>query len=117
LTQSAGNQKSLFATKSWQNATHEIQQIKKSLTIQFKAAPFYISLAILLKNVAQRDKYHLGNDINICLADISRRNLGASEPLTTRHIWHVIKTRGRLAGVGKLAPHDLRRTAITKAFQ
>ena len=50
-------------------------------------------------------------------ADISRRNFGASEPLTTRHIWHVIKTRGRLAGVGKLAPHDLRRTAITKSFQ
>ena len=40
-----------------------------------------------------------------------------SEPLTTRHIWHIVKTRGALAGIGKLAPHDLRRTAITKAFQ
>jgi integrase len=46
-----------------------------------------------------------------------RRNLGASQPLTTRHIWHIIKTRGKQAGIGKLAPHDLRRTAIIKAFQ
>lgn len=50
-------------------------------------------------------------------ADAMRRNFGASQPLTTRHIWHIIKTRGKQAGLGKLAPHDLRRTAITKAFQ
>lgn len=50
-------------------------------------------------------------------ADISRRNFGQSEPLSTRHLWHIIKRRGELAGLGKLAPHDLRRTAITKAFQ
>ena len=50
-------------------------------------------------------------------ADAMRRNFGANQPLTTRHIWHVIKTRGKQAGLGKLAPHDLRRTAITKAFQ
>jgi integrase len=49
-------------------------------------------------------------------ADISRRNFGNSQPLTPRHIWHIIKRRGSLAGLGKLSPHDLRRTAITKAF-
>lgn len=65
----------------------------------------------------RRDTKTGGDHAYIFQADISRRNFGASEPLTTRHIWHVIKTRGRLAGVGKLAPHDLRRTAITKAFQ
>jgi len=67
--------------------------------------------------INRRDTKTDGENAYIFQADISRRNFGASEPLTTRHIWHVIKTRGRLAGVGKLAPHDLRRTAITKAFQ
>ena len=50
-------------------------------------------------------------------ADISRRNFKENKPLTTRHIWHIVKRKGELAGLGKLAPHDLRRTAITKAFQ
>jgi integrase len=50
-------------------------------------------------------------------ADVSRRYFGSCQSLTTRHIWHIVKTRGRLAGIGKLSPHDLRRTAITKAFQ
>ena len=31
----------------------------------------------------------------ILQAEISRRNFGASEPLTTRHIRHIIKTRGK----------------------
>lgn len=58
-----------------------------------------------------------GENAFVFQANISRRNFGVSEPLTTRHIWHIVKTRGRLAGIGKLSPHDLRRTAITKAFQ
>lgn len=49
-------------------------------------------------------------------ADISRRHFGISESLTTRHVWHIVKTRAASAGIGKLSPHDLRRSAITKAF-
>lgn len=67
--------------------------------------------------INRKDTKTGGENAFLFQADVSRRNFGASEPLTTRHLWHVIKTRGRLAGVGKLAPHDLRRTAITKAFQ
>ena len=67
--------------------------------------------------INRRDSKTGGENAFIFQADITRRNYGASEPLTTRHIWHIIKNRGRLAGIGKLAPHDLRRTAITKAFQ
>jgi integrase len=67
--------------------------------------------------VNRKDTKTGGENAYIFQADVSRRNFGVSEPLTTRHIWHVIKTRGRLVRVGKLAPHDLRRTAITKAFQ
>ena len=58
-----------------------------------------------------------GADAFIFQAEAMRRNFGASQPLSTRHIWHIVKTRGIQAGIGKLAPHDLRRTAITKAFQ
>ena len=58
-----------------------------------------------------------GDHAYIFQADVSRRNFGAGEPLSTRHLWHIVKTRGQQAGLGKLAPHDLRRTAITKAFQ
>lgn len=57
-----------------------------------------------------------GENAFLFQADISRRNFGASQPLTARHIWHIVKTKGASAGIGKLAPHDLRRTAITKAF-
>lgn len=67
--------------------------------------------------INRKDTKTGGEDSYIFQADAMRRNFGASQPLTTRHIWHIVKTRGVQAGIGKLAPHDLRRTAITKAFQ
>lgn len=67
--------------------------------------------------INRKDTKTGGENAFIFQADISRRNFGASEPLTTRHIWYIVKRRGELAGLGKLSPHDLRRTAITKAFQ
>ena len=65
----------------------------------------------------RRDTKTSGENAFLFQADISRRIFGQSLPLTTRHIWHIVKIRGKSAGLGKLAPHDLRRTAITKAFQ
>lgn len=67
--------------------------------------------------VNRRDTKTGGENAFLFQADISRRNFGAGSPLTTRHLWHIIKTRSKQAGLGRLAPHDLRRTAITKAFQ
>ena len=64
----------------------------------------------------RKDSKTGGENAFVFQADVSRRNFGASAPLTTRHIWHIVKTRGESAGIGKLAPHDLRRTAITRAF-
>lgn len=61
----------------------------------------------------RKDSKTGGNEAFIFQADVSRRYFGASEPLTTRHIWYIVKRRGELAGLGKLSPHDLRRTAIT----
>lgn len=57
-----------------------------------------------------------GENAFLFQADISRRNFGISQPLTTRHVWHIVKTRAASAGIGRLSPHDLRRSAITKAF-
>ena len=67
--------------------------------------------------INRKDTKTGGADAFVFQADAMRRNFGASQPLSTRHVWHLVKTRGRLAGLGKLAPHDLRRTAITKAFE
>jgi len=67
--------------------------------------------------INRKDTKTGGEHTYIFQADVMRRNFGAGQPLTTRHIWHIVKTRGVQAGLGKLAPHDLRRTAITKAFQ
>jgi integrase len=65
----------------------------------------------------RRDTKTGGDGAFIFQADFRHRNFGNDQPLTTRHIWHIVKTRAGQAGIGRLAPHDLRRTAITKAFQ
>jgi site-specific recombinase XerD len=67
--------------------------------------------------INRKDSKTGGSDAYIFQADVSRRNFGENKPLTTRHIWYLVKRKGELAGLGKLSPHDLRRTAITKAFQ
>lgn len=57
-----------------------------------------------------------GSDAFVFQADVSRRNFGENKPLTTRHIWHLIKKWSEFVGIGKVTPHDLRRTAITRAL-
>lgn len=57
-----------------------------------------------------------GNEAFIFQADVSRRNFSENKPLTTRHLWHLIKKWAEFAGIGKVTPHDLRRTAITRAL-
>lgn len=57
-----------------------------------------------------------GGDAFVFQADVMRRNFGENKPLTTRHLWHLVKKWGEFAGIGKVTPHDLRRTAITRAL-
>lgn len=57
-----------------------------------------------------------GSEAFIFQADVNRRNFGENKPLTTRHIWHLVKKLAEFAGIGKVTPHDLRRTAITRAL-
>lgn len=57
-----------------------------------------------------------GEEAYIFQAEVRCRNFGETRPLSTRHVWHLVKKWGRFTGVGRLTPHDLRRTAITRAL-
>ena len=57
-----------------------------------------------------------GSEAFVFQADVARRHFGENKPLTTRHIWHLVKKWASFSGIGKVTPHDLRRTAITRAL-
>lgn len=44
------------------------------------------------------------------------RTLVFNKPLSATMAWHIVRKWGQFSGVGKLSPHDLRRTAITRAL-
>jgi integrase/recombinase XerD len=44
------------------------------------------------------------------------RTLEFNKPLSATMVWHIVKRWGEFTAVGKLSPHDLRRTAITRAL-
>ena len=44
------------------------------------------------------------------------RTLEFNKPLSATMTWHIVRKWGEFSGVGKLSPHDLRRTAITRAL-
>ena len=44
------------------------------------------------------------------------RTLVFNKPISTTMVWYIVRRWGEYGGVGKLSPHDLRRTAITKAL-
>ncbi len=44
------------------------------------------------------------------------RTLVFNKPISTTMVWHITKRWGEFAGIGKVSPHDLRRTAITRAL-
>jgi site-specific recombinase XerD len=58
-----------------------------------------------------------GVDAYLFQADPNKRWFGENNPLSTRHVWHLVKRFSKLAGIGDVSPHDLRRTAITQAFK
>jgi integrase/recombinase XerD len=47
---------------------------------------------------------------------VNYRTLEFDKPLSTRMVWNIVARWGKWGGVGKLSPHDLRRTAITRAL-
>lgn len=44
------------------------------------------------------------------------RTLEFNKPLSSTMAWQIVRKWGSFTGVGKLSPHDLRRTAITRAL-
>jgi integrase/recombinase XerD len=44
------------------------------------------------------------------------RTLKFDKPLSPTMAWHVVRKWGKFTGVGEISPHDLRRTAITRAL-
>lgn len=44
------------------------------------------------------------------------RTLEFNKALSSTMAWHIVRKWGKFSGVGKLSPHDLRRTAITRAL-
>ena len=44
------------------------------------------------------------------------RTLVFDKPLSTTMVWYIVKKWGKFTGIGQVSPHDLRRTAITRAL-
>ena len=57
-----------------------------------------------------------GADAYIFQPHTNYRTLTFDKPLSTTMAWHITRRWGEYSGVGKLSPHDLRRTAITRAL-
>lgn len=55
-----------------------------------------------------------GEDAFLFQGDPNKRWFGVNNGLSTRHVWYLVKRYSKLAGIGDVSPHDLRRTAISK---
>ncbi|MDQ3651575.1 MAG: site-specific integrase [Acidobacteriota bacterium] len=47
---------------------------------------------------------------------VNYRTLEFNKAISPQMAWEIVRKWGRFTGVGKLSPHDLRRTAITRAL-
>lgn len=57
-----------------------------------------------------------GNESWIFQPVTNYRTLIFDKPLSTTMVWYITQKWGAFSGVGKVSPHDLRRTAITRAL-
>lgn len=65
----------------------------------------------------RRDQLNCGGaDAFIFQPHTNYRTLVFNKPLSTTMAWHIVRRWGEFTGIGKLSPHDLRRTAITRAL-
>ncbi len=58
-----------------------------------------------------------GTDAFVFQPHVNYRTLTFDRPLTRRHVQNIVGRWASYCGVGKLSPHDLRRTAITRALE
>jgi site-specific recombinase XerD len=64
----------------------------------------------------RRNLHSDGNDAHLFQPITNYRTLEFDKPLSTRMVWNIVARWGDYCGIGKLSPHDLRRTAITRAL-
>lgn len=65
----------------------------------------------------RRERLHSdGADAYIFQPHTNYRTLEFSKPLSTRMVWNIVQRWANYGGIGRVSPHDLRRTAITKAL-
>ncbi len=57
-----------------------------------------------------------GNESWIFQPITNYRTLVFDKPLSTTMVWYITQRWGKFTGIGKVSPHDLRRTAITRAL-
>lgn len=57
-----------------------------------------------------------GNESWIFQPGTNYRTLVFDKPLSTTMVWYITQRWGEFTGIGKVSPHDLRRTAITRAL-
>jgi integrase/recombinase XerD len=77
-----------------------------------KAMDEYLKLDKKRRSVLMSD----GEDAFLFQPKTNYRTLVFDKPLSTRMVWNIVSRWADYGGVGKLSPHDLRRTAITRAL-
>jgi integrase/recombinase XerD len=77
-----------------------------------KAIDEYLRLDRARRSLQHSD----GEDAYIFQPLVNYRTLVFNKPLSSVMIWQIVKKWGRHTGIGDVSPHDLRRTAITKAL-
>jgi integrase/recombinase XerD len=66
---------------------------------------------------SRRAQLHCGGPDAFIFQPITNyRTLTFDKPLSTTMAWRLVRKWGEFTGVGKISPHDLRRTAITRAL-
>lgn len=69
-----------------------------------------------LDEVRRRNLHSNGDEAYLFQPSVNYRTLEFDKPLSTRMANKIVARWGEYCGVGKLSPHDLRRTAITRAL-
>ena len=64
----------------------------------------------------RRNLHSDGDEAFLFQPRVNYRTLEFARPLSTRMVHLIVRRWGDYCGVGKLSPHDLRRTAITRAL-
>lgn len=57
-----------------------------------------------------------GNEAWLFQPTTNYRTLQFDKPISTTMVWYIVRRWGEFTGIGKVSPHDLRRTAITRAL-